>query len=218
MIPGFTRLSLGLLLHLVTVDLLSMKPKRKWSLHLGCLSMMYERICIPPDPCFCEVSEILSLYLSVHGATASSYGDNMNMCLYLLFYCLCVADGLESLSAPANRLFVSMFLTDASFRRLCFSSNNAENLSKYTTAVLFSLHCLAVKLANSLCFHLKCPLLEMRDINHCTCLAPTCPLCHISLNFLQHGRKAAGPLTLSSLGATVSQPLISIFNELSAMI
>lgn len=96
-----------------------------------------------------------------------------------------------------------------------FPPNNAENLSKY---FFFPLQCLAVKLANSLRFHLKCPLLEMRGINHRACLAPTCPLCHMSLNFLQHRRKAAGLLTLSSLGATVSQPLISIFNELSAMI
>lgn len=58
----------------------------------------------------------------------------------------------------------------------------------------------------------------MRGINHGAGLAPTRPLCHMSLNFLQRGGKAAVLLTLSSLGATVSQPLISIFNELSAMI
>lgn len=102
-------------------------------------------------------------------------------------------------------------VTPAEFMHLYFSK--AENLSKY-----FSMRCLAVKLPNSLSFHLKCPLLEMRGINHCGCLAPAYPLCHMSLNFLQHGSKAAGLLTLSSLGATVSQPLISIFNELSAMI
>ncbi len=124
----------------------------------------------------------------------------------------------HSVWVPTGDLWACSCLQMLHSGAFVFHPNNAKNLSKYTTVVLFPLQCLAVKLANSLCFHLKCPLLEMRGINHCACLAPTCPLCHISLNFLQHGRKAAGPLTLSSLGATVSQPLISIFNELSAMI
>lgn len=98
-----------------------------------------------------------------------------------------------------------------------FPPSDAEILCRCTRATLFSQQ-LGVKLANSLCFHWKCPLLEMRSINHGARLAPTCPLCAISLNFLQPGKKAAGPLTLRSLGATFSQPLLSIFNELSAMI
>lgn len=99
-----------------------------------------------------------------------------------------------------------------------FPPSYAKILCRCTCALFLSQQQLGVKLANSPCFHWKCPLLEMRSINHGARLAPTCPLCAISLNFLQPGKKAAGPLTLPSLGATFSQPLLSIFNELSAMI
>lgn len=136
---------------------------------------------------------------------------NINPLLYLVF-CLCgcrwvATDNLwaRSWQMPHSGVFA-------------FSSQQCCKSLQVWNCCTFPLQCLIVRLANSLCFHLKCPLLEMRGINHCACLAATCPLCHISLNFLQHGKKAAGPLTLSSLGATVCQPLISIFNELSAMI
>lgn len=68
---------------------------------------------------------------------------------------------------------------------LLFPPNNIEKTHGL-------LQCLSLKLANSPRFHLKCPLLEMRGINHCACLAQTCPLCHISLNFLQHGWGSGG--------------------------